>query len=70
MNKSANIWHCNDCHKIGFYYGMADEEITKVHQTECSAKDESGLCEPVPTETVGLPPGGMHVNWSSKKIAD
>ena len=38
--KSANIWRCIDCHKLGFYYGMTDQEIHDKHAKECDAREE------------------------------
>jgi hypothetical protein len=37
--KTHNIWHCEDCHKIGFYYGMTDDEIREKHNQECEVKE-------------------------------
>ena len=36
--KTHDVWHCEDCHKIGFYYGMTDDEIREKHSQECEAK--------------------------------
>ncbi len=58
------IWKCEDCHKIGFYFGITAEEIIEMHRKECQP-----LLEPVPSENAGLPAGGMYMNWSDKKIS-
>lgn len=39
--KTANTWHCDDCHKIGFYYDLTDEEIRDKHEKECEARIET-----------------------------
>ncbi len=34
--KSYNIWHCEDCHSVGFYYFKSDDEIREEHRKECT----------------------------------
>jgi hypothetical protein len=57
------VWRCEDCHKIGFYFGISSEEMDKKHRIECMK-----ITEPVPTETVSLSEGDLHLNLSNKDI--
>ena len=59
-----SLWHCEDCNKIGFYFDISAEEMREKHRVECEA-----MQEPIPTEDVGLPAGGLYLNWSGKDIA-
>jgi hypothetical protein len=34
--KSSNVWRCSDCRKVGFYYGLTDEEIIEEHRKKCT----------------------------------
>ena len=36
--KTANTWHCEDCHTVGFYFDLTDEEIRDKHRLECTAQ--------------------------------
>jgi hypothetical protein len=58
-----SIWKCEDCHKVGFYFDITAEEMTEKHKKECESQST-----PVSTETVGLPEGGLYLNWSDKRI--
>lgn len=37
--KTSNVWHCNDCHKVGFYFDLTDEQIREKHALECENKE-------------------------------
>jgi hypothetical protein len=57
------IWRCEDCHKCGFYFDITDAEMAEKHRTECCPEQTL-----VTTESVGLPEGGLYVDWSNKRI--
>lgn len=58
------IWKCEDCHKVGFCFDITVEEMVEKHRKECQPLESA-----VPTEDVGLPAGGLYLNFSDKKIS-
>lgn len=36
--KSYNMWRCEDCRKVGFYFDLTDEEIRDKHIKECPVR--------------------------------
>jgi hypothetical protein len=38
------IWHCEDCHKVGFYFeGETPQQVQDRHMKDCEATKESEL---------------------------
>ena len=33
------VWHCEDCHQIGFFWNEDPKEVVEKHRKECQAVD-------------------------------
>ena len=63
------VWHCEDCHQVGFYFDKTEREVAEEHAKTCEAtraalarEDDPSL--PLPEDEDGVRKG--RTSWKSE----